>query len=64
MSQADRWRCPMDLTRLPADLPRPLDDGGARQLPGLALPSVLLPATSGEWSWMGDGRGADRCGSG
>lgn len=38
----------MDLTKLPADLPRPADDGGARHLPGLALPSLPLPATSGE----------------
>ncbi len=38
----------MDLTRLPADLLRPADGGGARHLPGLALPSLPLPATTGE----------------
>ncbi len=38
----------MDLTTLPAGLPRPEDDGGARHLPGLAVPSLPLPATTGE----------------
>lgn len=38
----------MDLTQLPADLPPPVDDGAARHLVGLALPSVQLPATTGE----------------
>ncbi len=36
-----------ELTRLPDDLPVPVDDGAARHLPGLALPSISLPATSG-----------------
>jgi peroxiredoxin len=38
----------VDLTQLPADLPQPVDDGAARHLVGLALPSVQLPATTGE----------------
>jgi len=36
-----------DLYQLPADLPVPADDGAARHLPGLALPPVALPSTSG-----------------
>jgi peroxiredoxin len=32
---------------LPADLPAPQDDGGARHLTGLKLPSVTLAATDG-----------------
>lgn len=36
-----------NLRQLPADLPRPDDDGGARHLQGMRLPSVQLPATSG-----------------
>ena len=32
---------------LPADLPVPVDDGAARHLPGLALPSLPLAATDG-----------------
>ena len=32
---------------LPADLPVPPDDGAADHLPGLALPPVPLPSTSG-----------------
>lgn len=36
-----------DPTRLPADLPVPIDDGAAVHLPGLRLPPVALPATSG-----------------
>jgi len=34
-----------DLHTLPPDLPVPVDDGGARHLPGAALPDVLLPST-------------------
>jgi peroxiredoxin len=34
-------------TELPADLPRPVDDGTCDHLPGLALPQVRLPSTSG-----------------
>jgi peroxiredoxin len=33
---------------LPPDIPVPKDDGRARHLTGLKLPSVTLPATSGE----------------
>ncbi len=33
---------------LPADLPRPVDDGAADHLPGLALPSIALPRTDGD----------------
>jgi peroxiredoxin len=33
---------------LPADLPVPVDDGGAAHLPGAPLPDIALPATSGE----------------
>jgi peroxiredoxin len=32
---------------LPADLPAPQDDGAARHLEGLKLPSLALPATDG-----------------
>jgi peroxiredoxin len=34
--------------QLPADLPAPEDDGAAAHLPGAVLPSITLPATSGE----------------
>ena len=37
-----------DPNRLPEDLPRPVDDGAADHLPGRRLPSLTLPATSGE----------------
>ena len=37
------------LERLPADLPPPLDDGGARHLPGMALPHCQLASTRGGW---------------
>lgn len=36
-----------DAPALPDDLPAPEDDGGARHLPGLRLPPVPLPATTG-----------------
>jgi peroxiredoxin len=36
-----------DPTQLPADLPRPVDDGAADHLPGLAMPQLALPATDG-----------------
>ena len=35
-----------NLTQLPANLPRPKDDGGARHLKGMALPDVELASTS------------------
>jgi peroxiredoxin (alkyl hydroperoxide reductase subunit C) len=37
-----------DLLTLPADLPRPVDDGAAGHLQGMRVPSVQLPATNGE----------------
>ena len=36
-----------NLYQLPADLPVPVDDGGAAHLPGLRLPPVPLPSTAG-----------------
>jgi peroxiredoxin len=36
-----------DWTWLPADLPVPEDDGAANHLPGMRLPAVALPSTSG-----------------
>jgi len=36
-----------DPTQLPADLPRPVDDGAASHLPGMAVPPVMLPSTRG-----------------
>ncbi len=35
-----------NLNELPANLPRPKDDGGARHLKGMALPDLALPSTS------------------
>src|ERR1700755_2591039 len=32
---------------LPLNLPAPIDDGACRHLPGMRLPAVTLPATSG-----------------
>jgi len=37
-----------DLTSIPEGLPVPVDDGRARHLTGLAVPSVPLQATTGE----------------
>jgi peroxiredoxin len=37
-----------DLHTLPADLPAPTDDGACDHLPGMKLPSLALPATSGD----------------
>jgi peroxiredoxin len=36
-----------DFTRLPADLPVPVDDGAADHLAGSAVPAVKLPSTLG-----------------
>jgi peroxiredoxin len=36
-----------DFTRLPADLPVPVDDGAADRLPGSIVPAVKLPSTLG-----------------
>ena len=35
-----------NLNELPANLPRPKDDGGARHLKGMALPDIALPSTA------------------
>ena len=35
-----------NLNELPANLPRPKDDGGARHLKGMALPDLELPSTA------------------
>jgi peroxiredoxin len=35
-----------NLTQLPANLPRPNDDGAARHLKGMALPDLELPSTA------------------
>ena len=32
---------------LPADLPRPIDDGAAKHLAGMPLPEISLPSTNG-----------------
>jgi peroxiredoxin len=37
---------PPNLNALPANLPRPKDDGGARHLKGMALPDLELPSTA------------------
>jgi peroxiredoxin len=39
---------PHDPTVLPTNIPRPQDDGAARHLAGLKLPSVVLTATNGQ----------------
>jgi peroxiredoxin len=36
-----------NVTELPPDLPRPVDDGACDHLPGLAMPAVRLPSTAG-----------------
>ena len=36
-----------NVSDLPADLPRPIDDGACDHLPGLAMPAVRLPSTAG-----------------
>jgi peroxiredoxin len=36
-----------EFSRLPADLPVPVDDGAADHLPGSAVPDVSLPSTQG-----------------
>jgi peroxiredoxin len=38
---------PSSFTELPANLPVPQDDGACARLPGLGLPDMDLPATSG-----------------
>lgn len=46
-----------DFTTLPADLPRPLDDGAADHLEGARLPDVDLERTDGQLVEMGALRG-------
>ena len=36
-----------DVSALPPDLPRPVDDGACAHLPGLSMPSIRLPSTAG-----------------
>src|SRR5207237_6713181 len=44
----ERLRYPMsDFRTLPPDLPVPVDDGAADHLPGLEVPAVKFPATTG-----------------
>jgi len=47
-----------NLTRLPDDLPVPLDDGACDHLPASRLPSLALPATSGQTVEPGACRGS------
>ncbi len=44
----------MDPYSLPADLPVPEDDGGARHLPGTRVPGLALGATNGEQVVLAD----------
>ncbi len=46
----------MDHTRLPEDLPEPLDDGACDHLVGLSLPAVELLATDGTCQSLQDAR--------
>lgn len=43
-----------NLYQLPNDLTAPADDGESDHLPGLILPSVLLPSTRGRWVDLGE----------
>jgi peroxiredoxin len=36
-----------DLSRLPVDLPVPVDDGACDHLPGMSVPAIALPSTAG-----------------
>jgi peroxiredoxin len=36
-----------DYSALPSDLPRPLDDGACRHLPGMRMPNLSLTSTAG-----------------
>jgi peroxiredoxin len=38
---------PQPFTQLPAGLPQPEDDGAADHLPGMRMPALVLPSTSG-----------------
>lgn len=49
----------VDFTTLPDDLPVPVDDGAADHLPGMALPPITLPTTTGDrvdFNQLGPGR--------
>ena len=46
-------------TDLPSDLPRPVDDGACDHLPGLVMPPLWLPSTSGRLVDLG-ALGAER----
>jgi peroxiredoxin len=48
-----------DPSLLPANLPVPVDDGAAAHLPGLLLPTIELPATTGTAVTL-DGLGRER----
>ena len=37
----------MSSSALPPDLPRPVDDGACRHLPGMRVPRIVLPSTAG-----------------
>ena len=47
-----------DFTQLPVGMPVPQDDGAADHLPGLAMPAIALPSTSGgtQFQALGEGR--------
>ena len=45
MTQAREASGKHDPTHLPANIPAPQDDGGARHLTGMKLPDIALPAT-------------------
>jgi peroxiredoxin len=47
----------MNLAELPRDLPMPTDDGAAKHLSGLHLPSILLNATNGSSINIGNLKG-------
>jgi peroxiredoxin len=48
---------PKNLLEVPADLPAPVDDGGARHLVGSAWPDLALPATDGASINLAQARG-------
>lgn len=39
----------MDLTKLPQNLPRPIDDGSCDHLLGMTIPNSILPSTKGNF---------------
>ena len=43
----------METRERPRELPVPADDGACDHLPGLEVPSVVLPSTSGRWVDLG-----------